>query len=99
MANTAERRIVLKKDVRVFERTAPTSSRLGRTGKWLKAGETIVVGEPRTMVFDHRDQTVVSILDTNYFVIEEEFEVDPWYVVPPEFGPTGSPYLEINQGR
>ncbi len=92
MANTAERIIVPKKDVRVFERVSPTSSRLGKTDKWLRAGETITVGESRTMVFDHRDQLAVPILHSNYFVIEEELEVDPWHVRPPT---NPDEYLEI----
>lgn len=68
------RRITLPQDTRTFQRTGPTSSLLARTGLLVPAGRTLVVSEPQTMVYDHRDQAAVWFRDRGeeYFLIVAE---------------------------
>jgi hypothetical protein len=95
MANTIERSVTLKKDVRLFMRTGPRSSLLYPCGRWIRAGDTITINEVETMVFDHRDQTVVRVLLTpiEYFIIERELEEDPWHLRLPPSTPSERSYL------
>lgn len=68
------RRITLPQDTRTFQKTGPTSSLLTRTGLLIPAGRTLVVSEPQTMVYDHRDQTAVWFRDRGeeYFMLVTE---------------------------
>lgn len=72
------RRITLPQTVRTFLRTSPTGSLLYKTGNWLPAGTTLVVSEPMTMVFDHRNQAVVCYKDgeVETFLIVNELGID-----------------------
>lgn len=88
--------LLLVKDVRVFEEYSIGSRLLGNTGKWIRAGETIHVGETRTMVYDHRYQSALPVLNTspNRFVIVLELEADPWFVVKSREGEDS--YITLN---
>lgn len=68
------RRITLPQDTRTFRRTSPTGSLLARIGLSVPAGRTLVVSEPVTMVYDHRDQSAVWFKEggEEYFLIVAE---------------------------
>lgn len=53
------RRITLEKSTRTFERVEEGGRSLARTGKAEPAGASLVVSEPLTMVYDHREQMAV----------------------------------------
>lgn len=56
------REITLPQNVRTFRRKG-TGSLLGRTDSYLEAGTTLTIDEPRTMVYDHRDQVAVEVVE------------------------------------
>ena len=53
------RRIILPQDTRVFVRVHREGRQLCWTDEWVRAGTSLVVSEPQTMVYDHRDQPAV----------------------------------------
>ena len=52
-------RVCLPIDVRVFTRMDKTCL-LGQTGLHLPCGAVVIITNPQTMVYDHRDQVAVS---------------------------------------
>jgi len=72
------KRVRLKKDVRVFEKSG-TGSLLCRTGMFLKRDEQIEIDEPETVCYDHMDKMAVSFQLANnkgYYLLCEELVYD-----------------------
>jgi len=80
--------IKLPKDIRTFTRNSICNCLMNSDILWLKAGETIVVGAPRVMNYDHDGQVVVQVLHSTpeRFIILRELEVNPWGIESPEDG-------------
>jgi len=63
------RRITLPKDVRSFQKTSPNGSNLMRSSgprAVLPKGFPVDIGEPVTLIYDHKDQIVVPVLERGH---------------------------------
>ncbi len=71
------RRVILPQDTRTFQRVTEGGTQLSRTGKLVPAGVNLVVSEPMTMVYDHREQLAVYFRDAGeeFLLIVSEMEV------------------------
>lgn len=54
-----EKEITIPQDVRTFRIVC--GKQLARTGDYLEMGSTVVLGEPCSMFYDHRNQLAVPI--------------------------------------
>ena len=66
--------VTLVNDVRVFERQDTISRQLLRTDVSVKAGETIIISEPDSYIYDDRTQPAVSFIHEGqtYYLLGEE---------------------------
>ena len=68
------RTVTLLHDARVFDRT-PGSRQLRHTEFFLTKGTAVTIGEPETLLYDHRDQEAVPFSDVNdvrhYLILRE----------------------------
>ncbi len=78
------KRITLEKDIRAFTRTGVRTLSNGAL-MWFRKGETIIVGEPIMMLYDHGDKETLPVINTvpQRYVIKSELTQDPWHVHSP----------------
>gem|GEM_PF-3185560 len=72
------REIVLRNDVRCFERAFNDQCKiLGNRGNYLAAGQAVMIGDPITMTYDHRDQLAVPFQwkGNEGFLLHEEVKL------------------------
>ena len=69
--------VTLVDEIRVFEQQDTISRQLVRTDTYLQAGETIIISEPDSYIYDDRTQSAVSFTNEGqtYYLLSDELAV------------------------